>query len=139
MSQIKSFCHKNYLTWQKFLNLIIKLESALRKWNRCSFGHKLSHFVTTYPDLKSKNFFYKSFSIRSIEYKNALRKMNWVFILSQIKSFCHNLFLTYDQKTSFANVFQFSNLDKKISWEKWNVCSFGHNYVISSHPVPDLK
>ena len=40
-------------------------------------------------------------------------------------------------KTSFEIFFQFSNLDKKILWEKWNMCSFGHK--VSHFVTTNLK
>ena len=79
------------------------------------------------PDLKSKKFFYKSFSIRSIEYKNAFRKMNWEFILSQIKSFCHNLLLTSYQKSYFIKVSIIDQFNTEMISENLNECSFVTN------------
>ena len=97
------------------------------------FGIWTSHLVTNaviwsqpVPDLQSKNFFYKSFSICKIELENAIRKITWVIISSQIKSFRHNLFLTFNLKTFFTKVSPFGQLNYKVPSEKLNKYSYGH-------------
>ena len=60
-------------------------------------------------------------------------------IWSQIKSFQHNLFLTFNIKTSFTKVFTFDQLNMKIISENWNVFSFGHKLSNLSQPVHDLR
>ena len=100
------------------------------------FGNWTSHLVTNaviwsqpVPDLQSKNFFYKSFSICKIELENAIRKITWVFISSQIKSFRHNLFLTFNLKTSFTKVSPFGHLNYKVPSEKLNKHSIKVKFI----------
>ena len=91
------------------------------------------------PHLQFKNFFSKSFSTWSIKLEYAIRKIKWVFIWSQIKSFCHNLFLTSNPKTSFAKVSTFDQLNMNMISKNWKYVHMVKNQVISSQPVTDLQ
>ena len=93
------------------------------------------------PDLQSKNFFYKSFSIWSIKLEYVIRKIILMFIWSKIKSFRHNLFLSSNQKTLFTKVSAFDQLNTEMISENWNVCSFGHNlsHFVTTYSWPPIK
>ena len=93
-----------------------------------------------FPDLQSKNFFFKSFSIWSIKLEYFIRKIKWVIIWSRIRSFRHSLFLNSNSKTYFTKVSTFDQLNMKMISENWNACSFRHklnNFVktISFSPI----
>ena len=93
------------------------------------------------PDLQSKNFSYKSFYNRSVKYGNDIRKLKYVFIWSQIKSFCHKLFLTSYPKTYFTKLSTFDLLNAEMISENWNVCSFGHklSHFVTTCSWPPIK
>ena len=128
----KSFRHNLLLTTnQKTFVIKVSLfaqfdtEMISENYNMRSFGHNKVISSQPVSHHQSKNFFYKSFYIWSIKYKNDIRKLKYVFIWSQIKSFRHNLFLTSNPKTSLIKVSLFAQLDTEMISENWNMCSFG--------------
>ena len=64
-------------------------------WNVCSLSH--SNLKTSFTKVSQFD------------------QLNENMPSKKIKSFCHNLFLTSDQKTSFANIFQFGNWNKTFT------------------------
>ena len=92
----------------------------------CSFGHKLSHFVTSRSWPPIKKFLLQKFQHLINWIQKCYQKIKYVFIWSQIKSFRHILFLNSNKKTSFTKVSTFDQLITKRPSEKWNGCSFGH-------------
>ena len=63
--------------------------------------------------------------------------MIWVFIKSQIKSFCPNLFLTYDLNNNKNS--QFDQLNYIMQSKNEMHVHLVTNKVISSQPFPELQ
>ena len=131
-SQIKSFRHNLFLNYYQKTSLtkvstFDQLNTKMLSENYMGVHLVTNKVISSQPilELLSKNFFNRSFYFWSIEYKNAIRKLNGCSFGQQIKSFRHILLLTSNQKTFFKKVSTFDLLNKKRPPEKWYWCSFG--------------
>ena len=143
------FCHNLFLSsipGTSFAKVFtfdqLNMEMIKENWNVCSFGHKLINFVTICSWPPMEKLILQKFLHLINWIRKWYQKVKCVFIWSQIKSFCHNLFMTPNLKTYFAKVSQVGQINENMPSEKWNQCSFGHkrcNFVTTFSWPPTQK
>ena len=118
-SQIKLFRHNLFLTTKQnnYFSKVSALdqlntEMISENLNECSFGHEISHFITTCSWPPIKNFFCKSFSILSIKYEYVPRKIKQVFTTWNMEKESSNI----KTDLKFGLVESFNQMKKSGYW-----------------------